>query len=87
MNMKTQLDEMTMGTVHRQVLATSTKTKLLAIGEVLLVFAVVQALLVLWRSTGILRWEVQNLGWSYVGMLILVGIPVLVAWLTRRSRA
>jgi len=83
--MRTHLDEMSMQNVRRGVLATSTKTKLLAILEVLVVYGVMQTLLVVWRSTGIRQWEKQNLGWSYTGMLILVGIPVLVVWLTRRS--
>ena len=61
------------------------RTKVLAILEVVLVFAVMQALLTLWSSTAILQWEKQNLGWSYIGALILVGIPALVMWLTRRN--
>jgi hypothetical protein len=65
----------------------STKTKLLAILEVLVVYGVVQVLLVFWTSTGIVQWETENLGWPYTGMLILVGIPVLVVWLARRSWA
>ena len=66
---------------------TSTKTKLLAILEVLVVYSVVQVLLVFWTSTGIFQWETENLGWSYTGMLILVGIPVLVVWLAHRNWA
>ena len=65
----------------------STGRKLLAILEVLAVYGVVQVLLVFWTSTGIFQWETENLGWSYTGMLILVGIPVLVVWLARRSWA
>ena len=67
--------------------AISTKAKLLAILEVLVVYGVVQVLLVFWTSTGIIQWQTENLGWSYSSMLILVGIPVLVVWLGRRSWA
>jgi len=59
------------------------RTKVLAILEVVLVFAVMQTLLALWSSTAILQWEKQHLGWSYIGALILVGIPALVMWLKR----
>jgi membrane protease YdiL (CAAX protease family) len=67
--------------------ATSTKTKLLALLEVLLVFAALEGLEVLWRSTGIPQWEVQNLGWSYTGMLSWVAVPALIIWLPRRNWA
>jgi hypothetical protein len=63
------------------------KTKLLASFEILLVYAVMQALGVFLRSTGIVQWELQNLGWSYTGMFIFIGIPTLVIWLTRRNWA
>jgi len=62
------------------------KAKLSALLEVLVVYGVIQALGAVWKSTGIVQWEKQNLGWSYTGMLIFVGIPALVVWLTRRSR-
>jgi membrane protease YdiL (CAAX protease family) len=82
--MKTQLNEMPMGNVRWDVLAISTKTKVPAVLEVLLVFAAMMALDALWRSTGIFRWEVQHLGWSYIGMLWWVGVPALIIWLARR---
>lgn len=71
----------------REALAPSARTRLLIFTEVLGVYAVVQALIVLWRGTGIFQWEVKNLGWSYLGISILIGIPALVAWLTRRRWA
>jgi membrane protease YdiL (CAAX protease family) len=83
--MKTLVDETSMGKVGKDVPATSTKAKLLAILEVLVVYGVIQTLLVLWTSTGIVQWEKENLGWSYSGALILVGIPALVMWVTRRN--
>lgn len=85
--MKMLVDETSISMYRRDGLATSTKAKLLAILEILVVYGVVQTLLVVWHSMGISQWEVQNLGWSYTGMLILVGIPVLVVWLGRRSWA
>jgi membrane protease YdiL (CAAX protease family) len=85
--MKTQPDEMSVGSVRTDVLVTSTKAKLLAIIEVLLVFAALEGLEVLWRSTGISQWEVQNLGWSYTGMLWWIAVPALLIWLPRRNWA
>ena len=68
-------------------LEASMRTKLLAVLEVVLVFAVMQTVVGFWTSTTILQWEKQHLGWSYVGGLILVGLPALVLWLTRRNWA
>jgi len=85
--MKTQLDETSMGNVRSDVPATSAKAKLLALLEVLLVFAALEGLEVLWRSTGIPQWEVQHLGWSYTGMLLWVAVPALMIWLPRRNWA
>jgi membrane protease YdiL (CAAX protease family) len=85
--MNTLLGETSTVKVHTDVLATSTKRKLLAILEVLVVYACIQSLLVFWSSTGILQWEKRNFGWSYIGVLIMVGIPALVMWLTRRNWA
>jgi len=34
-----------------------------------------------------LQWEKEHLGWSYIGALMLVGIPALVLWITRRNWA
>lgn len=61
------------------------KSRILAMLEILLVYATIQALGIALRSTGIVQWEIQNLGWSYTGMLIFVGIPASVIWLTRRK--
>ena len=85
--MKTQLDEASMGNVRSDVPATSAKTKLFALLEVLLVFATLEGLEILWRSTGIPQWEVQHLGWSYTGMLLWVAVPALMIWLPRRNWA
>ncbi len=63
------------------------KTKLVAIVEVLLVFAVTQTVVMIWRRTAVAEWEIQTLGWSYTGMLFWMGIPALVIWVTRRNWA
>lgn len=63
------------------------KSRILAVLEIFLVYATIQALGIALRSTGIVQWEIQNLGWSYIGMLIFVGIPASVIWLTRRKWA
>ncbi len=63
------------------------KSKALALLEIGLVYAAIQGIGILWRSTAIVPWEKQNLGWSYSGMVFFVGIPALVLWLTRRNWA
>ena len=63
------------------------KSKTLALLEIVLVYAAIQGIGILWRSTAIVQWEKQNLGWSYTGMVFFVGIPALVLWLTRRNWA
>lgn len=85
--MKARVDETSISTYHGDGLATSTRTKVLALLEVLLVFAALEGLEVLWRSTRIPQWEVKNLGWSYTGMLLWVAVPALLIWLPRRNWA
>ncbi len=85
--MKALVGEPSVRSLDTGLPATSTKTKLLALLEVLLVFAALEGLEVLWRSTGIPQWEVQNLGSSYTGMLLWVLVPALIIWLPRRSWA
>lgn len=65
----------------------TTKFKTLALLEILVVYAVIQVAGIVRRSTGIVQWELQTLGWSHSGMLFFVGIPALVIWLTRRNWA
>ena len=65
--------------------ATSEKAEVLALLEVLVVFATLEGLELLWRSTGIPRWEVQHLGWSHTGMLWWIAVPALLIWLPRRT--
>lgn len=63
------------------------KSKMFALLEILVVYAVIQLIGMIRRSIGIIQWEDQTFGWSYSGMLLFVGIPVLVVSLTRRSWA
>jgi membrane protease YdiL (CAAX protease family) len=62
-------------------------TRLLAVVEVFLVYALIQTSVLALGSTAIVRWEVQNLGWSYSAMLLFVGIPAFATWLGRRNWA
>ena len=63
------------------------KTKIFITLEIITVFAVLIALRVALRSTSIVQWENQNLGWIYTIMLLWIGITVAVILLTRRSWA
>lgn len=85
--MKATVGEPSVRQFDTGVPAISTKTKLLALLEVLLVFAALEVLEVLWRSTRIFQWEVKNLGWSYTGMLLWLAVPALIIWLSRRNWA
>lgn len=63
------------------------KSKILALVEILLIYAVMQVIGIALRPTGIDGWQRENLGWSYTGMIIFVGIPLLAVWLARRRWA
>src|SRR5512143_159120 len=63
------------------------KTKLLALIEIVLAYGVLLALGAAWRSAGIVKWELQNLGWTYTGSLLFIGVPALIIWLARRKWA
>lgn len=65
----------------------TTKAKVVTIVEILLIYAMMQAVSIALQPTGIDRWQRENLGWSYTGMFIFVGIPALLIWLTRRDWA
>lgn len=68
--------------------ATQMWHKLYAVFEVLFVYALIQTLIVFSRSIGLVRWERQNLGWSYtVPLICFVLIPALMIWLTHRNWA
>lgn len=63
------------------------RAKVVAILEILLVYAVMQMIGITLRPTGIDQWQRETLGWSYTGMFIFVGIPALVILLARRDWA
>ena len=67
-----------------RVESSADKGKLLAVAEVLCVFAVIIALVRTLGATGWAKWEISTLGWSYTGALVFIGVPALVVWLTRR---
>ena len=62
----------------------SLKNKLWACVEILLVYAVMRLLGWAIRLTGVMDAEVRLLGWTYIGGLLQMGIPLAVIWLTRR---
>lgn len=63
------------------------KDKLLACVEILIVYGVMRLLGWAIRSTGLMDAEVRLLGWTYIGGLLQMGIPLAVIWLTRRRWA
>jgi membrane protease YdiL (CAAX protease family) len=63
------------------------KQKTIAIVEIVTVYACMLALGYLLRSRGIVQWEQEHLGWSYMGSLIFIGVPALLLLFTRRNWA
>lgn len=63
------------------------KNKLLVLLEILLTYVVLRLLGTGLRSTGIVQWEQETLGWSYTGEILFIAIPALVIWLARRNWA
>ncbi len=63
------------------------KNKVWACVEILIVYGVMRLLGQAIRSTGLMDAEVRLLGWSYIGGLLQMGVPLLVIWLTRRPWA
>jgi len=53
--------------------------------EVLLVFTLTSLLGWALRLTEFLRWEIDILGWSYLGSFLLILIPVFILVLARRN--
>jgi len=60
------------------------KNKVLACAEILIVYGIMRLLGWAIRSTGVIDAEVQLLGWTYIGGLLQMGVPLVVIWLTRR---
>lgn len=63
------------------------KSKFFAILEILAVYLVLRLLGSALRSTGIVQWELESLGWSYTAEALFIAIPALVIWATRRRWA
>lgn len=60
------------------------KIKIFAIFEIIITYFILQLLGIALRSTGIVQWELDILGWTYTGMALFVAVPALIIWLTRR---
>lgn len=63
------------------------KSKILAVLEILAAYLVLRWLGTSLRSTGVVQWEQETLGWSYTAEILFIAIPALVIWLARRSWA
>lgn len=63
------------------------RSKSFAIFEILVVYGVIRAVGGLVRTSGVMDWELQTLGWSYTGSIVFVGIPLLAILLFRRDWA
>lgn len=61
------------------------KAKLSAVIEIALVYTMIRMIGNALRSTGIVNWELEQLGWTYTGMLVFVGVPALFLLITRRD--
>jgi len=63
------------------------KSKIFSVLEILAAYLVLQWLGTSLRSTGIVQWEQETLGWSYTAEILFIAIPALLIWLARRSWA
>lgn len=63
------------------------KPKILAFVEIILTYIVLRLLGTGLRTTGIVQWEQETLGWSYTAEILFIAIPTLVIWLARRNWA
>ncbi|RJP48941.1 MAG: CPBP family intramembrane metalloprotease [Anaerolineaceae bacterium] len=61
------------------------KSKIFAVLEILLTYLVLRLLGIALRSTGVVQWEQETLGWSYTSEILFIAIPALVIWLARRE--
>lgn len=60
------------------------KIKIFAIFEIIITYFILQLLGIALRSTGIVQWELNALGWTYTGMALFVAVPALIIWRARR---
>jgi hypothetical protein len=63
------------------------KSKIFAVLEILAAYLVLRWLGTSLRSTGIVHWEQETLGWSYTAEILFIAIPALVIWLARQNWA
>ena len=61
------------------------KSKIFAVLEILAAYLVLRWLGTSLRSTGIVQWEQETLGWSYTAEILFIAIPALLIWLARRT--
>ncbi len=61
------------------------RTKLFAVVEILAAYVLLRVLGNALRSTGVVQWELDTLGWSYTSEILFIAIPALVIWLARRN--
>lgn len=61
------------------------RSKTIAILEIILVYAVLRSLGTWLRSTGVVQWELDTLGWSYSAEILFISVPALMIWLAGRS--
>lgn len=61
------------------------KAKIFAVLEILAAYLVLRWLGTSLRSTGIVQWEQETLGWSYTAEILFIAIPALLIWLARRT--
>lgn len=63
------------------------KDKFWACAEILIVYAIMRLVMLPIRATGLIDAEIRLLGWTYIGGLIQMAVPLVVIWLTRRRWA
>jgi membrane protease YdiL (CAAX protease family) len=61
------------------------KSKIFAVLEILAVYLVLWWLGTGLRSTGVVQWEQETLGWSYTAEVLFIAVPVSAIWLARRN--
>ena len=61
------------------------RKKLVAVLEIPAVYVLLRVLGNALRSTGVVQWELDTLGWSYTSEILFIAIPALVIWLARRN--
>lgn len=63
------------------------KDKFWACAEILIVYAIMRLVMLPIRASGLIDAEIRLLGWTYIGGLIQMVVPLAVIWLARRRWA